>query len=71
LSQLKIGSKGVGEMLGFHNVTIALVYILCIASSLVCVVYGIINWNRGGEKPIEPTKVIEWEKKEEELEENL
>jgi len=58
-------------MLGFHNFTIALVYILCIASSLLCVVYGGLNWNRGGEKPIEPSKVIKWEKEEEKLEEDL
>lgn len=58
-------------MLGLHNFTIALIYILCIASSLLCVIYGAINWNRGGEKPIEPVKIVEWQKEEKELEEEL
>ena len=58
-------------MLGFHNFTIALVYILCNASTVICVAWGAINWNRGGENPVEPTKIFKWEKEEEELEENL
>jgi hypothetical protein len=58
-------------MLGLHDFTIALLYILCIASTLLCVIYGILYWNQGGEKPIEPVKLVEWQKEEKELEEEL
>jgi hypothetical protein len=34
-------------MLGIDDTGIWLAYVLCIASTLLCVVYGIINWNRG------------------------
>jgi diguanylate cyclase (GGDEF)-like protein len=37
-------------MLGFADGWIALVYILCILSTALCVVYGIANWNRGAEQ---------------------
>ena len=36
-------------MLGLGSVEMALVYWLCIVASAVCVIYGAINWNRGGE----------------------
>ncbi|WP_277872925.1 symporter small accessory protein [Pseudodesulfovibrio cashew] len=39
-------------MLGFGSVEIALAFWLSIASTLLCVVYGIVNWNKGGnDKP--------------------
>ena len=34
-------------MLGIEDKYVALAYILCIASTLLCVVYGVINWNKG------------------------
>ncbi len=34
-------------MLGFADVWIALAYISCIVSALLCAVYGILNWNNG------------------------
>lgn len=33
-------------MLGFAGVSVLLAYILCIASSIVCIVYGAVMWNR-------------------------
>ena len=57
-------------MLGIEDPWIWGVYILCIISALLCVIYGIINWNRGGEE--EAQEIIEetaWEMKEEEMEE--
>lgn len=39
-------------MLGFGSVEIALAFWLSIASAVLCVVYGIVNWNKtGDEKP--------------------
>jgi hypothetical protein len=37
-------------MLGISDFGIALVYVLCIASTLLCLVYGIFNWNKGVDK---------------------
>jgi hypothetical protein len=37
-----------GAMLGFGSVEIALVFWLCIFSAVVCVVYGVRNWNNKG-----------------------
>jgi len=57
-------------MLGILDPWIWGVYILCILSALLCVIYGIINWNKGGEE--EAQEIIEeaaWEMKEEEMEE--
>lgn len=33
-------------MLGIPDPQIWLVYLLCIGASALCVVYGLINWNR-------------------------
>ncbi|NJB68704.1 hypothetical protein GGQ74_002377 [Desulfobaculum xiamenense] len=35
-------------MLGFDNPEVALAMWLTLASAVACVVYGIVNWNRGG-----------------------
>ena len=45
-------------MLGIEDPYIALVYLLCLFSSLLCVVYGLVCWNRGGEKP--DSEDIQW-----------
>jgi hypothetical protein len=34
-------------MLGIDDPVVLLAYILCVASTLLCVVYGVINWNKG------------------------
>ena len=56
-------------MLGIPDVGIWLAYVLCIASALLCVVYGIINWNKGGEETSEQD--AQWEAKEEEIDSKL
>jgi len=33
-------------MLGFAGVSVFLAYILCILAAVLCVVYGIIMWNK-------------------------
>ncbi len=33
-------------MLGIPDPQIWIVYLLCIASSVLCVVYGAVNWNK-------------------------
>ncbi len=55
-------------MLGIDDPWIWGVYILCILSALLCMVYGIINWNREGElEAIEIKEEETWEANEEEM----
>mgnify|MGYP006276219461 CR=1 FL=1 len=57
-------------MLGLDDPMIWLAYLLCILSALLCLVYGAINWNKGGEPITEED--IEWAREEkEEVEEAL
>lgn len=35
-------------MLGIASGELALAYLLCIAASLLCVIYGIVKWNDSG-----------------------
>jgi len=55
-------------MLGIDDPWIWGVYLLCIFSALLCVIYGIANWNRGGESETsEIEEEAEWEAGEEEM----
>jgi len=48
------------------------VYVLCIASALACVIYGIVNWNKGGEtEEKDLAKDKEWAKEEQKITEDL
>ncbi len=58
-------------MLGMGDFSIFLAYILCIASTLACVIYGVINWNKGAETEAELQKDIKWESKDTEIKEEL
>lgn len=63
-------SKLVLTVLGINDPWIWGVYILCILSTLLCVTYGLVNWNNGGE--IEERVISEeavWEEKEGEMQE--
>ena len=55
-------------VLGINDPWIWGVYLLCILSTLLCVIYGLTNWNKGGE--IEEKEISEeaaWEEQEEEM----
>jgi hypothetical protein len=56
-------------MLGIEDKLVALLYILCIASALLCIIYGAVNWNRGESKT--KAKDIHWAEKEKEVEKEL
>ena len=56
-------------MLGIEDKYVALAYILCILSTLLCLVYGIINWNRGDDSVKDED--FRWAKGEEKVEEEL
>ncbi len=51
-------------MLGIADSQVFLAYLLCILSTLLCVVYGFLTWNKGDE-PVKPEDV-EWAKEEKE-----
>ena len=56
-------------MLGIEDKYVSLAYLLCILSAALCVIYGLINWNRGG---VEAGKEdIEWAREEKKVEEEL
>ena len=59
-------------MLGIEDPGIYLAYVLTIASAVLCVWYGIRNWNKGARHEAEEIKEeMKWEAKEKEIDENL
>lgn len=45
------------------------VFILCFLSTILCVVYGLVNWNKGGnEEDKQISEQKSWEEKEKEIE---
>jgi hypothetical protein len=59
-------------MLGLADWKISLAYILCILSTILCVVYGIMYWKRGlGTEPEEGGEYRHWVEEEEKLDETL
>lgn len=56
-------------MLGVDDPWVWGVYLLCISSTLICVVYGVLNWNNGDE--VEDSELSEetaWVEQEEKME---
>lgn len=56
-------------MLGIPDPWVWLAYVLCLASSLLCVIYSARNWNRGDESV--QAEDVRWAKAEDKLEEKL
>ncbi len=58
--------------MGIDDPGIYMGYLLAVLSLLACVVYGILNWNKGEETDIEEIeKDLEWEIKDELTETNI
>lgn len=59
-------------MLGLGDFWVSSVFILCILSTILCVIYGAINWNKDGidDKVIQEEEK-KWAKDEKEMEEKL
>jgi hypothetical protein len=55
--------------LGIEDKWVALAYLLCILSTILCVVYGIINWNKGDEDV--KSEDIKWVSEEKKVEDEL
>jgi hypothetical protein len=51
-------------VLGIRDFWVVLAYVLCIGSTLLCVAYGVLSWNKG----VEPVKQedVQWAKEEKE-----
>lgn len=56
-------------MLGIQDRWVSLVFLLCVLSSVLCVLYGIFAWNRGTED-IRPEDK-RWAAEEDKVEEKL
>jgi len=56
-------------LLGIEDTYVLAAYLLCLASSALCVVYGLITWNKG-EEPVEKSDV-EWAAEEKKVEQEL
>jgi hypothetical protein len=56
-------------MLGIEDKGILAAYLLCIASTILCVIYGLINWNRGEEEI--KADDVKWAVEEKKVDEEL
>jgi hypothetical protein len=57
-------------MFGIDDPGIWGAYFLCVLSTLMCVAYGILNWDKGAEREDrEIVEEMEWESREKKLEE--
>lgn len=63
------GGQESKTMLGIDDKYVAAAYLLCILSTILCVVYGILNWNRGAEEP--KPEDLQWAREEKKVEEEL
>lgn len=54
-------------MFGIEDMWVWLAYLLCIASTLLCILYGAIMWNRGDDSVREEDR--QWAQEEKKVEE--
>jgi len=58
-------------MLGLGDFSVTLCFYLVILSTLLCIVYGALNWNKGEDKVALSEAEKKWEKEEHDIEEEL
>ena len=59
-------------MLGIHDPWILTAYLLCILSTLACIVYGYLNWDKGAEnETAQISEEAKWQEGEEKINETL
>lgn len=58
-------------MLGLEGIAVPLGFILTIFSALLCIAYGVINWNKGALSEEEIAQEQAWTAEKENLEEKL
>ncbi len=59
------------SIVGIEDKYVAAAYMLCIASTLLCVIYGLINWNKGDDQPQPSAEDVKWAQEEKKVEEDL
>ena len=57
-------------MLGIPDFWIWLPYLLCILSAIVCVVYGLVRWNKDADEPV-TQEDKQWAAEQDKMEEDL
>ena len=58
-------------MFGLGDFSVSLVFVLLILSTILCVVYGAMNWNSDGEESSMQDESAQWEKEEKQIEDGL
>ncbi|MEI7904596.1 MAG: symporter small accessory protein [Candidatus Firestonebacteria bacterium] len=59
-------------MFGFEGTGVLLAYVLTILAAILCIVYGIVNWNKSGENENkEAAEEAKWEKKDSKVKSKL
>jgi hypothetical protein len=58
-------------MLGIEDPWVILAYILCIASALLCLIWGILKWNVNDADEEPEEEIRHWAEEEERVEEEL
>ena len=58
-------------MLGLGDFWVSIVFVFCVLSTVLCVVYGAVNWNKDGVTPGEVEEKKRWEKDEREIEDKI
>ncbi len=53
-------------MLGIEDKYVSAAYLLCVGSTLLCVIYGFLNWNQGDEPAVQED--IRWAAEEDKVE---
>ena len=56
-------------MFGIEDPWVWSAYVLCLASAALCILYGMLNWNRGDET-VDPEDV-QWAEEEKKVEDEL
>ena len=58
-------------MLGIEDQWVSIAYILCIVSALLCLVWGIIKWNKDDPESESEDEIRQWAEEEDRVEEKL
>ncbi len=59
-------------MIGISDPWIVTAYVLCILSALACIIYGLLNWNKGaGDESSQMAEEARWEEAETKINETL
>jgi len=58
-------------MLGIEDPWVVTAFILCIISALLCLVWGIVNWNKDDPESESEEEIRQWAEEEDRVEEEL